>query len=443
MPRRSKGPRLWRRPARKGKSAVWVIKDSGRQYATGCIASPLETQPPAAAEQALAEYIGGKHSPARRLRDIDEIDVADLLAIYHADKIDGHISPNDFEARIGRLNSFWGGRALSGVSTATCKEYAKSRGARASEQGWLHSSSARRDLEDLRAAINHHAAEGYHRAVIKVWLPEKPKRRERWLTRTEAAALLKALWRYREIQTIHSGDRKGNPVATKRYPLRHVARFVLIGLYTGTRSAAIASASPTRAPGRSFVDLDRGIYYRLAQGKLETRKRQPPAAIPGRLLAHMRRWVRLKIAKEYFVEWGGKPVKKVRKGFAHGVALANLSAEGGKVVPHTLRHTAATWLMQAGVDLWAASGFLGMTVDTLERNYGHHHPDHMKDAPMRFLGAAASQFRWSYRWSKSRPLENNCEIRRESWSEQQDSNLRPPRPKRGALPDCAMLRIDV
>jgi hypothetical protein len=36
--------------------------------------------------------------------------------------------------------------------------------------------------------------------------------------------------------------------------------------------------------------------------------------------------------------------------------------------------------MQAGVDLWTAAGFLGMTVETLERNYGHRHPDHMKDA---------------------------------------------------------------
>jgi site-specific recombinase XerD len=46
-----------------------------------------------------------------------------------------------------------------------------------------------------------------------------------------------------------------------------------------------------------------------------------------------------------------------------------------KVLPHTLRHTAATWLMQKGADIWQASGFLGMTTRTLERNYGHHHPD--------------------------------------------------------------------
>jgi integrase len=37
-----------------------------------------------------------------------------------------------------------------------------------------------------------------------------------------------------------------------------------------------------------------------------------------------------------------------------------------------LRHTAATWLMQAGVDRWEAAGFLGMSVEMLDRVYGHH-----------------------------------------------------------------------
>ena len=47
-------------------------------------------------------------------------------------------------------------------------------------------------------------------------------------------------------------------------------------------------------------------------------------------------------------------------------------------IPHTLRHTAATWLMQLGVDFWVASGYLGMTVETLTTVYGHHHPDFQK-----------------------------------------------------------------
>ena len=40
-------------------------------------------------------------------------------------------------------------------------------------------------------------------------------------------------------------------------------------------------------------------------------------------------------------------------------------------------------MMQDGVDMWEAAGFLGMTVETLQRVYGHHHPDWQKDAAER------------------------------------------------------------
>ena len=48
--------------------------------------------------------------------------------------------------------------------------------------------------------------------------------------------------------------------------------------------------------------------------------------------------------------------------------------------PHIMRHTCATWLMQAGVDPYEAAGYLGMSVATLMETYGHHSPDHQKNA---------------------------------------------------------------
>lgn len=150
----------------------------------------------------------------------------------------------------------------------------------------------------------------------------------------------------------------------------------MIGLYTGTRAGAIASASPERGDGRSFVDLNRGIYYRLAQGVLATNKRQPPVPLPPRLLAHMRRWHSKGIAGAHFVEWNGKAVKSVKTAFNSAVALAGIDHAS----PHTLRHTAATWLMQNGAPLWQAAGYLGMSEKTLRDTYGHHHPDYMADA---------------------------------------------------------------
>src|SRR6266700_2453694 len=62
------------------------------------------------------------------------------------------------------------------------------------------------------------------------------------------------------------------------------------------------------------------------------------------------------------------------------VRLAGIDTSIENVTPHTLRHTAATWLMQAGTDLWTAAGYIGMTVEVLERIYGHHHPDYLGEA---------------------------------------------------------------
>ena len=373
MPRPSKGPRLYLRRARPGvgRKAVWLIRDGERDFATGCVGAPSDKGPPETAQRALANYIAEKYRPSRKTRDIERIDIADVLAVYLDDRGDQQAHRGKFEGRISRLNSFWGGRKLSEVSTATCKEYVKVRG---------KTGGARRDLEDLRAAISHHAAENLHRAVVSVWLPQKGHPRDRWLTRSEVAKLIWVCWRHREVQTRHRGRDKGQKVSTNKRPLRHLARFILIGVYTGTRAGAIASASPVRSEGRSFVDLDHGIFYRLAAGRRATNKRQPPAPIPPRLLAHLRRWQRLGLAGSHFVEFNGKPIKSVKTGFASAVSLATLSGHGSKIVPHTLRHTAATWLMQRGVPAWEAAGYLGMSTEIIERVYGHHSPDHLRGA---------------------------------------------------------------
>lgn len=45
-----------------------------------------------------------------------------------------------------------------------------------------------------------------------------------------------------------------------------------------------------------------------------------------------------------------------------------------EVVPHTLRHTCATWLSQRGASMADAAGFLGMSQIMYEHVYRHHSP---------------------------------------------------------------------
>lgn len=405
MPRPKKGTRLWLRAERTDKrtgkriaNSQWYIVDNGERIATGCLASEIER-----AEELLAQHIAERYKPERRVRDIENIDVADVLAVYDEDRREGIANKAKHDERIARLASWWGGKMLSDVTGVSCRAYterrieeerakrreavAKAKRAGRPEPTYsrpISAGGARRDLEDLRAAINHHSKEGLHRGIVGVWLPPKGDPKERWLTRSEAARLLWACWRYREMQTRHKGRDTGKAIATTKRPLRHIARFILLGLYTGTRATAIAAAAPERGPGKGYVDLERGIYYRLPQGQRATNKRQPSVPLPDHLLAHLRRWAKPDDngrLPDHFVMWNGKPVKSVKVGFKHACELAGLGAD---VTPHTLRHTAATWLMQNGTPIWEAAGYLGMSPELVAKTYGHHHPDHLKAAKSGF-----------------------------------------------------------
>src|SRR5262249_5584463 len=91
----------------------------------------------------------------------------------------------------------------------------------------------------------------------------------------------------------------------------------------------------------------------------------------------MRRWLDKGIVHEHFVEWHCEAVQSVKTAFKTAVRLARRAGIG---TPHTLRHTAAPGLMQAGVDKWEAPGFLGMSVEMLDQVSGPHHPDYLGNA---------------------------------------------------------------
>ena len=356
MPAEYKGPRLWLRKARRDRRgrtthrAVWLILDGEYQESTGCGRDDR-----VGAETALETYLASKRVKATRARprDPDQIPVADVLALYGTEVASGHARPRETAQRIERLLAFFGDKMLSAINGNLCREFVKTRST---------PTAAREDLVVLRSAINHHREEGHCEKIVSVVLPDKPVGRQRWCTRSEAAKLLWAAWRFRERQRGGLTDRRTR---------RHVARFILVGLYTGTRASAVCAAALEPIEGKGWIDLDKGIFYRRPAGARETKKRRPPVPLPGRLLAHLRRWKRL--GQRFAVEWNGAAVKDCDKAFRNVARAAGLP----DVTPHILRHTAATWQMQLGTDPGQAAEFLGMTLKTLIDNYWHHHPDYL------------------------------------------------------------------
>lgn len=380
-----KGPRLYLKPAeidkRTGKvrkRSTWIIRDGELKRVTGCAADQRSQ-----AERSLADYLAEKHSKVAPVEaPASQVWIADVLRIYSEDVAPKHKRPGKTAQRLLQLGEWWGDKRLSEITGRTVRQYTAWRCAMAWKSAkpgttgnaprMVTEAGVRRELEDLRAAVNYHRREGYCREVVEVPLPDRSQPEDRWLTRSEVANLLWTAWRHREHQN-------GKP--TTKHPWRHLARFILAGIYTGTRQATITGAALTLREGAGFVDLDRGVFYRRPQGEEETNKRRPPIRMPRRLLAHARRWAKDRgdetISRQWLIEFRGERIGEVNKGFASLVAAAGL---GPEVTPHTLRHTCATWMMQAGADMWHAAGFLGMSVATLERVYGHHHPDHQKSA---------------------------------------------------------------
>jgi integrase len=406
MSRRSKGTRIWLEPEERNaqgrlvRRSAWVIRDGAHKVRTGCAGEDRE-----GAEQALASYIASKYRPCRdHGRDPSRILVLDVLNIYLSDKACKHARPDETKQRILTLADFWQPFSLADVNGPRCREYIRWRVGKpwkSSKPEKTHrpprlvtDAAARRELEDLRAAINYYRKEGLCSQVVSVVLPDKSEARDVWINRSEAARMLLAAWRARQTM---DGKR------TQRAIGKHLARFLLVGLYTGTRHTAICAASFQPAIGRGHLDLDRGVFYRRPKGSRLTKKRQPPVKLPDRLLAHLRRWQRLGIAKHAVVEWNGKPIKSVRTAFTSAVKAAGIEKH---VTAHTLRHTSATWVMQNGADPWQAAGFLGMSVETLINNYGHHHPDFQADAAR----AASGQKRDRNPVNKTRSNEPNATI---------------------------------
>lgn len=369
MPRPKLPPRLVLRAERDTAAGrqrrVWVIKDGDLYVRTGC-----EEGEAAAAEGKLAAYLGTKHEPKRNAGKASELSVGDILTVYAVDKAPEAARPKETLAAIERLEAFWGDMRASEIIGANCRAFAAHRGTR---------SGARRDLEVLRAAVKHYRAQHGMEFEPVITLPEKSDPRERWLTRSEAAALLWAC-----LKPPLSGRRKGAHNKPRR---RHLARFILIALYTATRHEAILGMQwhPNTVSG--WFDLDAGRMYRRPPGSKKTKKRQPIARLPDRLAAHLRRWRRLDgDGVSHVVHFNGERILREKRAFRSACTDAKL---GEDVVPHTLRHTAVTWLMQAGVPVNEVSGFAGVSIEELERTYWHHHPDYQGNVATAKMGNRA------------------------------------------------------
>ncbi|WP_420408631.1 tyrosine-type recombinase/integrase [Hoeflea sp.] len=343
MPRQKKPAHLWLRTTNR----VWYIKDGATRVTTGCAEHDVD-----GAQAALKAYLAAQYQAPGQGR-ADQITIADTLIVYLQERVDRLKVQDKAKAEIGRLNAFMGHRPVAEIRGRLCREYAKHRGTDA---------GARRDLETLRAAVRYYHAEYGLSVLPTITLPDKSLPRERWLTRSEVAALLRA--------------------ARATDKCDHLVRLILIGVYTGTRLSAMLNLQWRPNTMGGWIDMDAGIMHRKAAGeRVSHNKRKTPVRIPNRLMRFLRAWKKADQGLPYVVHFRGEPIVKPHKAFRTVRAAAGL---GEDVTPHILRHTRGTWLAQAGVPSGQAAASLGMTEAEYERTYLHNDPS--------FQGAAADAY---------------------------------------------------
>lgn len=147
--------------------------------------------------------------------------------------------------------------------------------------------------------------------------------------------------------------------------------FVVIALETAMRLQEILSIR------RENVSVDRRVIF-IPQAKSGAREQPITSHLAEVLGAHMA--AQPKDSLWLFPSPRSKSghTKDIRKPFRRVVSAAGLDLE--KIVRHTLRHTAITHLVQAGVDLPTVKRISGHKTLAMVERYAHANGEHIQDA---------------------------------------------------------------
>lgn len=346
MPRRPEGPKLRPNEKRGGTFYIyWTDAKTGRsrEHST-------RTSDQGRAAEYFADWLaragnaGAGWTGPRRASEVPIIDVLRMYAMEHvaSDAVSDKARP---AYAIAALSAWWGDRHCDAVLPQTCRAYVRERD--------VQPQTAGRELTVLRAALGfaHDNGKLVEDFRTRVEIPPQPPGRDRWLTRDEAAALLRC--------SRHDPQARG-----------HLPLFIMLALRTGARPSALFDLQWTQ------VDFTRDRIDFNPPGRKRTSKGRPIISIPRRL-----RWFLLRAharaSAPYVLAFNGQKIGSVKKSFRRARERAGL---GPDVIPYTLRHSCGTWMAQEGVPLWQIGGWLGHSQQRTTELYSHHHPDHMAQA---------------------------------------------------------------
>ncbi|TXN68467.1 tyrosine-type recombinase/integrase [Methylobacterium sp. WL6] len=354
------------------------------------------------------------------------VSVAACLTFYGA-RMEGTKNAALVGQHIVHLLRILRGLTLAQIRGSTCRDYVEKRTSeRYTKPGWkiskpISTSTARRELGTLSAAINAWHREYNLSSVPVLELPKASKGHPDWLTESEFERLLKAASGFRWFSSdIATREPYWQPIEGLRHePGDQLVRFLQIAFYSGTRSAAVLDLRWRKHKVAGYVDFPTVTMFREGPEAPASRKRQPPCRIHDRLLPLLKEWREEDLAAgvSRVVHRNGAAVKRVSKGFRMAAIRACLDrrdidgthrvtdlsaglaadlpeeeegylseeAEGdademGWPTPHILRHSRATIMLRAGVPPVEVSEYLGMSLAMVLKVYGHTSSAYQKAA---------------------------------------------------------------
>lgn len=308
------------------KSPFWYIEyydGRGKRKSTGCEIGKADH----AANIALAAFTLERERPTAR--QPDQLLVAQVLKDYMEEHAQHVASAERAEYCEARLMPFFGNRFAAHVTPSLVNKYTRECQERKESNGTI-----RRDLEHLRAALNHEVNEQRLIYAPKFKLPPAPEPRERIITSAEVGKLL------------------------KQCVTPHLKAFVQIMLLTGQRPGAVESLTWFQ------VDFKERIIH-FEKNVKSTNKRARPIYINHELMGILKALHKKKTIG-HILEFKGKPCGNVKKAFARAVERAKL--EG--VTRYTLRHTVINNLDDLKTDDKTIADIAGHTnAKTTNRHY--------------------------------------------------------------------------
>lgn len=328
--------RLWRR-----ENGMWYVA-TGSGARTRLIST--RTKHLADAEIYRSQLIAEK----RNAPPVAGVLISELIDRYQKERGVLIRSPETIDYHRKRLIAFFGNLLPHQITNRTLQDYVVWRRKQGKKVGSKHVGNSvsdgtiLREISTLKASLHFAAGNRWIAKVPALLAPvAHPLPRDKWLSRAEAR----------------------NMIDTAQSP--HIGLFIQIALSTAARSGAILDLTWEQ------VDFDRCL---IDFGRGYGNKRRSVVPINDDLLAALK--VNFKVRKtEFVIEWNGKSVKAVKSAFRK---LAKKC--GADATPHTLRHTAATWMVMAGVPLAEVARLLGDTEKTVEKVYGKHAPDYLRRA---------------------------------------------------------------